>query len=311
MNKETCHNTKWLLLFEFAKFKIERSNKMKTKRMLLLITTVVMLSVSNTAVASPVISWVPNKIKIEQMQGTQSIHTMIVKSTKDLQDIIARVVPELQPWVSVSPASIGVIQKENDLELTITINVPPDSMVGEYDGVIQLKQATVGKNQRVIANPLPIKLVITEQEDNEVLPPDPGEAGKQTLSGIDSDSDGVRDDIQRYIYFAYPDDEKVRVALTQVAIEYQGLLSQASDPDAAFNHATRMARHGECLDYIQGEIASDTLAALKAEFLNTKERSLAYINYSDTLGGEIILGAPLQNWKNSCNFDVDAIGGIQ
>ena len=284
---------------------------MQTKFMLLLITTVFMLSIGNTAVARPVISWEPTKIEIEQMQGTQSIHTMIVRSTKDLQDIIARVVPELQSWVSVSPASIGVIQNEKDLELTVTINVPPDAIVGEYNGVIQLKQATVGQNQRVIAKPLPIALVITEQEDNEVLPPDPGDAGKQTLLGIDSDSDGVRDDIQRYIYFAYPDNEKVRVALTQIAIEYQGLLSQASDPDAAFNHATRMARHGECVDYIQGEAASDTLAALKAEFLNTKERSLAYINYNNSLGGEMIFGTPLQDWKNSCNFDVDAIGDAQ
>jgi len=283
---------------------------MQTKRMLLLITTIVVLSIGNNVIASPVISWDPTKIEIEQMQGTQSIHTIIVKSTKDLQGIIARVVPELQPWVSISPANIGLIQKDSNLELTVTINVAPDAIVGEYDGVIQLKQAIVGENQRVIAKPLPIMLVITEQGNNE-LPPDPGEAGMQTLLGIDSDSDGVRDDIQRYIYFAYPDNEKVRVALTQIAIEYQGLLSQASDPDAAFNHATRMARHGECLFYIQGEISSDTRAALKAEFLNTRERSIAYIKYSNSLGGEMIFGAPVQDWKNSCNFDVDATGGAQ
>jgi len=200
---------------------------MQTKRMLLLITTIVVLSIGNNVIASPVISWDPTKIEIEQMQGTQSIHTIIVKSTKDLQGIIARVVPELQPWVSISPANIGLIQKDSNLELTVTINVAPDAIVGEYDGVIQLKQAIVGENQRVIAKPLPIMLVITEQGNNE-LPPDPGEAGMQTLLGIDSDSDGVRDDIQRYIYFAYPDNEKVRVALTQIAIEYQGLLSQVT-----------------------------------------------------------------------------------
>jgi len=34
---------------------------------------------------------------------------------------------------------------------------------------------------------------------SSVLPPNPGEAGKATLQGIDSDNDGVRDDIQRYI----------------------------------------------------------------------------------------------------------------
>ncbi|MCF6156788.1 MAG: hypothetical protein E3K36_16465 [Candidatus Brocadia sp.] len=32
-----------------------------------------------------------------------------------------------------------------------------------------------------------------------VLPPDPGKAGKETLLGIDTDGDGVRDDIQRRI----------------------------------------------------------------------------------------------------------------
>jgi len=283
---------------------------MQTKRMLLLITTIVVLFIANNVVASPVISWDPAKIELEQMQGTQSIHTIIVKSTKDLQGIIARVVPELQPWVSISPANIGLIQKDSNIELTVTINVGPDAIVGEYDGVIQLKQAIVGENQRVIAKPLPIMLSITKQENND-LPPDPGEAGMQTLLGIDSDSDGVRDDIQRYIYFTYPDNEKVRMALTQIAIEYQGLLSQASDPDAAFNHATRMARHGECLFYIQGEASLDDRAALKAEILNTRERSIAYINYNNALGGEMILGAPVQDWKNSCNFDVDAIGGAQ
>jgi hypothetical protein len=143
------------------------------------------------------------------------------------------------------------------------------------------------------------------------LPPDPGEEGKQTLLGIDSDNDGVRDDIQRYIYFTYPDNEKVRMALTQIAMEWQGLLSQASDPDAAFNHATKMARHGECLFYIQGEASLDADAALQAEILNTRERSIAYINYSNALGGAIITGAPLKKWKDSCNFDVDAIGGAQ
>ena len=284
---------------------------MKNLRVLLLMTVFFVLSIGNNAVARPVINWDPNKISIEQMQGTQSIHSITVTFSKDLQDIIARVAPKLLPWVSVSPASIGVIQKDNNLELTITVNVPPDANVGKYDGVIQLRQATVGKNQSVIAKPLPITLMITKREDNVLLPPDPGEAGKQTLLGIDSDSDGVRDDIQRYIYFAYPDEEKVRVALTQVALEYQGLLSQSNDPDAAFNHATRMSRHGECLDYIQGEAAADTLAALRAEILNTKERSLAYINYNNNLAGEIILGAPVQDWKNSCNFDVDAIGDIQ
>ncbi len=108
------------------------------------------------------------------------------------------------------------------------------------------------------------------------LPPDPGKAGKETVLGVDSDSDGVRDDIQRYIYYTYPENEKVRVVLTQMAKEYQGILSQPDNHDEAFRHATMMARHGECLFYIQGEASLDMQSKLKAEILNTNERVMVH-----------------------------------
>ena len=140
---------------------------------------------------------------------------------------------------------------------------------------------------------------------SQPLPPDPGEAGKQTLLGIDSDNDGIRDDIQRYIYFAYPDNEKIRIALTNIAIQYQELLPQADDREAATIHANKKARHGECLFWIMGERSGDVRAALKAEIMNTEERILAYIAYNKSLAGTVISGAPMREWKNSCTFDVD------
>ncbi|RPI69998.1 MAG: hypothetical protein EHM38_06885, partial [Geobacteraceae bacterium] len=109
-----------------------------------------------------------------------------------------------------------------------------------------------------------------------LLPTDPGRVGKQGLNGIDADNDGVRDDIQRYLSVEYPDDEKVRLVMTQVTIEYQKLLAESNDPEAAVLHATRLARHGECLDYLVGDAARTMLARLKAEILNTQERSRAY-----------------------------------
>jgi hypothetical protein len=292
------------------KLQIERKSLMQTNRMLYLVITIVVLLIGNNVVASPVVIWHPAKIELKQMQGTRAIYKIIVKSDKDFYNITAHLVPGPQPWVSISPVDIEVIQKDGNIEITLKIDVSPYAIVGKYFGTIQLKQAIDGGYQRVIDKFLPITLSITDQENNE-LPPDPGEAGMKTILGIDSDSDGVRDDIQRYIYFVYPDDEKVRMALTQMAIEYQGLLSEASDPDAAFNHATRMSRHGECLFYILGEASLDVRSALKAEILNTRERSIAFINYSDSLAGEIIFGKPVKDWKNSCNFDVDAIGGSQ
>jgi hypothetical protein len=58
------------------------------------------------------------------------------------------------------------------------------------------------------------------------LPPDPGEVGKQTLEGIDSDKDGIRDDVQREIMFLAPESEKLRMALGQIAKPNQELVSR-------------------------------------------------------------------------------------
>ncbi len=148
-------------------------------------------------------------------------------------------------------------------------------------------------------------------DNGVVLPPDPGEEGKLTRLGIYSDGDGVRDDIQRYIYFTYADEEKIRLALTYGAIEFQEALADAGDRDAAYNHAIRMAHNSECLFYLKGEEFINIERAFDAEILNNKERSIAYITFSDNLGGRVIRGAPLKEWKDSCSFDVDAIGGDQ
>jgi hypothetical protein len=246
-------------------------------------------------------------MSFEQAIGSQSSQVISVKFLQDSNGVVARVVPEMQKWVTVSPSRIGDVAKGEVIDITVTINTSPDDSVGTFAGVIQLRQLIAGNPEKIIAKPLPVVLTVTEAGNNNELPPDPGEAGKRTLQGTDCDHDGVRDDIQRYIYFAYPNEEKTRLALTEVAKQYQILLMQVNDPDAVFNNATRMARHGECIWFVKGEDAADILAALRAEILNTKERSIAYINYSNGLAGEIILGRPLADWKNSCTFDVDAI----
>jgi hypothetical protein len=49
------------------------------------------------------------------------------------------------------------------------------------------------------------------------LPPDPGEPGKATIDGIDADKDGVRDDVQRFIFEQWPESERARRVLYEIA----------------------------------------------------------------------------------------------
>lgn len=156
-------------------------------------------------------------------------------------------------------------------------------------------------------------LVLSTGTLADISPPDPGEMGKKTLLGIDSDNDGVRDDIQRYIYFTYPNEEKVRLALTQIAKNFQELLPKASDPEISHANVKKLYCNRDCLYYIKGGVrnAMNISRALKAEILNTKERSLAYLQFNNSLAGKTTTLTPIAEWKNCCSFDVDDKEGQQ
>jgi hypothetical protein len=145
----------------------------------------------------------------------------------------------------------------------------------------------------------------TDPQDN--LPPDPGEAGKATLEGIDSDGDGIRDDIQRYIALTYPDSRKTRAALRQAAIALQKIIIESSDVESALNNTESMHRASECLWYIYSDNSIKIKNQLKAEFLNTMDRSRAYLDYNDKLGGHVFGGKDFNEYNTSCTFDPDVM----
>lgn len=145
--------------------------------------------------------------------------------------------------------------------------------------------------------------------DDSGLPPDPGETGKATLAGIDSDGDGVRDDVQRYIALTYPDSEKVRTALTQYAISLQNALIDADDKEKSIQHAEESDRAGSCLWYVLGSLDERIKVRnnLILVMLNTDERNRAYFTYNDQLGGEVFNSVPYDERSSSCEFDISSL----
>ena len=142
-----------------------------------------------------------------------------------------------------------------------------------------------------------------------LLPPDPGEAGKATLLGIDSDNDGVRDDIQRYIELNYTNSAKTRMALRQFSKAMNDALANAGDKRASINNAYKTGYAPECLFHIYRELEGTARPAYKindqllAEFLNTQDRSTTYLNYNSQLGGEVFSSTPLKFQSRSCETD--------
>ena len=58
------------------------------------------------------------------------------------------------------------------------------------------------------------------------LPPDPGRDADKTISGIDANENGIRDDVELAIFKEYPDSAKTRAVLLQYALALQMEVTQ-------------------------------------------------------------------------------------
>jgi len=139
------------------------------------------------------------------------------------------------------------------------------------------------------------------------LPPDPGAAGKATLAGIDSDGDGVRDDVQRWIALTYPNSQKTRAALTQNAKAIQQFLLGSANSANSYKNALQMGRVIDCLSYVRPNDSYSIAIEEKSLMLNTTVRSRAWLQADHHLSGKMFKGLDFADWKKGCNFKPDAM----
>lgn len=138
------------------------------------------------------------------------------------------------------------------------------------------------------------------------LPPDPGEAGKATLQGIDADNDGVRDDVQRFIKASYPNSLPQRRAATQFAKHTMASLrTQDGTTPEVHAWAAKDLRNSECLDFLFGgfSIAVNEQPKIKQAVLNTDARNRAHIRWLKQMGG--FYGSLVQDGQeaSTCDFN--------
>jgi hypothetical protein len=137
------------------------------------------------------------------------------------------------------------------------------------------------------------------------LPPDPGEAGKQTLEGIDSDGDGVRDDVERWIALSYPNSPTGQAALTHVTVALAAALV-AQNQVAVKNAALAELAAARCLVYVETtrgvNISSEDLTAV---FLNTNNRKDVYKTYAMAVTPDVFDTPPPSSFRTYCTFDPD------
>ncbi len=148
------------------------------------------------------------------------------------------------------------------------------------------------------------------------LPPDPGEAGKATIDGIDADKDGMRDDVQRWIATEWGHSPIAVKRLTIVAqqylraVHYGDSLGKEETRKRFGTDSMRVRRLAPSDLETQETRERDARRQMRLQVLNTPARGLrsAEFDYmfanSDTPGFE---GTSAE----ACGFDVEALAAAE
>ncbi len=148
-----------------------------------------------------------------------------------------------------------------------------------------------------------ISETISKEITVDLLPPDPGEQNDQTLAGIDSDNDGVRDDVERYIA-SLSLDENITQALKEFSrINQDGILNAAVREDSIQSTYDKLS-YEYCLRSKMSDEEAQTLSnAIIKQQHNTKERVLAWVRSQHNFAGEIVVTVNDRNEFNEyCDY---------
>lgn len=120
--------------------------------------------------------------------------------------------------------------------------------------------------------------IISFAEGKDKLPPMPDPIKNSTLLGVDSDKDGIRDDVQIWIEKNYPANLPLKSSLKQYAKAKQELLGSVNDKKRSNQAMINVFKATSCKFDIQTEqntsigTITDLTERLDAMFENTKER---------------------------------------
>jgi hypothetical protein len=253
----------------------------------------------------PRVSWTPAELKPASIAPGQSAsYTLKLKHTGILPIPATnqlRIVAEgaIVPFVTLTqPNFPSMFKRGNEVSVRVTVRVPTTTVLSVKTGQLVLNR--ILPNGRVSevwrAEALPVELTFSSFH----LPPAPNKAlDEATILGIDSDGNHVPDRVDRWIAFEAPNSEKTRAALTQIAKNKQAVLLNANDKDSSIIKIREGKYANECLTYILG--IDDTyrmVDEMKAEMLNTFERSRAWIHAVQNFSGEFSFSTPIAERKS-------------
>ncbi|QQR78713.1 MAG: hypothetical protein IPJ68_00280 [Candidatus Moraniibacteriota bacterium] len=268
--------------------------------------------------ATPHLAWIPDRLAPDSfVPGTNTSYLVTLqnlgpKPLSEAPHLTVLVRGDIAPYVTVQdPKFPGAIRSGGTIGITLRVMVPADVPLSVKRGeLVLLKRLPDGTVKEEFSPSLPVEFTFSTIP----MPGDPGEAGKRDLLGIDVNGNGVRDDIERYIVFAYPDSTKKREALMQNARTLNDYLRDHEDKTKTRENGKTGDRAIDCLAHVFNddlEASNKAGEELDAKFLNTKERSRAYrkadVQMSGCVSDTGLAVHRLNRQKAACLFNADAL----
>ncbi|GIT98856.1 hypothetical protein [Sulfurovum sp. TSL1] len=153
----------------------------------------------------------------------------------------------------------------------------------------------------------------SETINGHTLPPEPDpKINNSTLLGIDSNNNGVRDDVERWIYETYKDEHPIHIDIAmQAGRAYKKVLET---PEKAKEIHDYVSAPSYCESYykIYAKYFNEVLLVIKDVtneyfrsniIFNTQERKKAYLEYDRLLSGDSYSTPKIGEGKKLCDFN--------
>jgi hypothetical protein len=194
----------------------------------------------------------------------------------------------------------------------------PDALAIQNHTLTALKDINVtlrAKLNGTLSNP--VALSIYWEVNGHRLPPEPDPAvNNATLLGVDVNHNGVRDDVERWIYKEYKDKHPIHIDIAmQAARGYRLVLEkQPKTKDEAMKIMNKVDSSAYCELYYRFNakyfnepilIHDDIVGGYLREktYLNTKERHDIYMRYDALFSGDSYTLIPFKDRKAACDFN--------
>jgi len=184
------------------------------------------------------------------------------------------------------------------------------SILGLKEGNTTLQAKYEGKVSSTVI------VVVYKEINGYRLPPEPDPSiNNATLLGVDSNDNGVRDDVERWIYKKYKDKHPVHVDIAMQAAKGYKLVLET--PEKAKEIREQVNSANVCNWYYKAyaKFFGETLlvheridAKVFSQYFNTKKRSDTYWEYDKLLSGGVYDTEDVEDMKSSCDFDTNKYG---